>query len=218
MDWFLSVLYPTNPLVYHITPVDKLDSIIKRGGLYSDRGVREAGIGGSVIGYGHIKERRLRTSLRSHPTLTVGDCVPFYFCYRSPMLYAIARKNQDLEYRDGEHQIVYLVSKIHDVVGWADEHGRRWLFTGSNASASDFEEYTSLNCLNKLDWEAIKARHWPDVVGPKQAEFLVESFVSWELVGQIGVKSDAIRYRVLDELGRAEHQPRVMVRPNWYYG
>lgn len=209
---------PTNPPVCHITPVDKLVSIIEHGGLYSDRAARDKHIGGPVIGYSHIKERRLRTNLRSYPTLTVGDCVPFYFCARSPMLYAIAKKNQDLDYRDGEDQIVYLVTTVHDVVGWAEELGKRWLFTGSNASASDFEEYTSLGCLGRLDWEAIRARYWADMVGPKQAEFLVESFVSWEVFGHIGVKSDAILHRVLEELSEALHQPQVVVRPNWYYG
>ena len=214
----MSVLTPTNPPVCHITPVDKLVSIVEHGGLYSDRGSRERDIGGPIIGYSHIKERRLRTNLRNYPTLTVGDCVPFYFCARSPMLYAIAKKNQDLDYRDGEDQIVYLVSTVHDIVGWAEERGKRWLFTGSNASASDFEEYTSLDCLSRLDWEAIRARYWADIVGPKQAELLVESFVSWETFHLIGVKSDEIQLRVLDELESATHRPQVAVRPKWYYG
>jgi CxxC-x17-CxxC domain-containing protein len=34
-----------------------------------------------------IKERRLKLPLSSHFNLFVGDCVPFYFCPRSVMLY-----------------------------------------------------------------------------------------------------------------------------------
>ena len=40
-----------------------------------------------------IKQRRLNSTLNSYPNLRVGDCVPFYFCPRSIMLYLIHQAN-----------------------------------------------------------------------------------------------------------------------------
>lgn len=55
-----------------------------------------------------IKQRRLTLSLNSDPDLHVGDCVPFYFCPRSVMLFLIHRRNQELAYQGGQEPIVHL--------------------------------------------------------------------------------------------------------------
>lgn len=70
-----------------------------------------------------IKHRRLNElTLTSHPGVFVGQCVPFYFCYRSVMLYLLWQANHpNLAYRGGEHPIVHLEFN-------ASESGReRWL-------------------------------------------------------------------------------------------
>ena len=57
---------------------------------------------GTTIGMSTIKQVRLSRSLTSHPGLHVGQCVPFYFCPRSVMLYMIFMANHpDLGYRGG---------------------------------------------------------------------------------------------------------------------
>ena len=89
---------PADPKIYHIVHVDRLPSIIADGWLWCDEDVvrREAmnpGMG-TTIGMTSIKQRRLtELTLRSHPGLYVGQCVPFYFCPRSVMLYLIYRAN-----------------------------------------------------------------------------------------------------------------------------
>ena len=64
-----------------------------------------------------IKERRLKElTLSSHPGLHVGDCVPFYFCPRSIMLYLIYRANHpELAYRGGQKPIVHLEADLQQV-------------------------------------------------------------------------------------------------------
>ena len=63
---------------------------------------------------GGIKQRRLTTPLTSHPTLTVGQCVPFYFCPRSIMLYLIYQGNHpELTYREGQGPIIHLECDLH---------------------------------------------------------------------------------------------------------
>jgi len=71
--------------------------VISDGALFCDaeivrlaEGLRERDMGAD-IGMATIKQRRLRLHLTSHPGLRVGDCVPFYFCPRSMMLYVIYR-------------------------------------------------------------------------------------------------------------------------------
>ena len=95
---------PTRPKIYHILHVDRLASVLDDGVLWSDALVRERRVGGTTIGMGNIKRRRLeQNSLASHPGLRVGDCVPFYFCPRSIMLHLIWRANHpELTYRGGQ--------------------------------------------------------------------------------------------------------------------
>ena len=81
---------PNAPKIYHIVHVDRLESIIADGFLWSDGEVQRRAPPGTTIGMSAIKERRLNELfLASHPLLTVGHCVPFYFCPRSIMLYLI---------------------------------------------------------------------------------------------------------------------------------
>lgn len=82
---------PVNPKIYHIVHVDRLASIIANKALWSDGRVNRQGAEGTMIGMSNIKQRRLEelTLQDSHPDLFVGECVPFYFCPRSVMLYLI---------------------------------------------------------------------------------------------------------------------------------
>ena len=94
---------PDNPKIYHIVHVDKLPEILTTGGLLCDAEVLRQHAEGTTIGMSHIKSRRLNELiLSSFPDLHIGDCVPFYFCPRSIMLYLISRGNHpDLGYTDG---------------------------------------------------------------------------------------------------------------------
>ncbi|WP_218068283.1 DUF4433 domain-containing protein [Candidatus Thiosymbion oneisti] len=122
---------PTQPKVYHIVHVDRLPSIIQSKGLWCDAEmVKHPGLG-TTIGMNTIKSRRLyELTLNSRPGLYVGNCVPFYFCPRSIMLYLIHRGNHpELSYRGGEDPIVHLEFDLRDAVAWAEANDRRWAFT-----------------------------------------------------------------------------------------
>ena len=99
---------PAHPKIYHIVHVDNLASIVADGCLWSDA-VMVQRQGGTVIGMGSIKQRRLGLPVSCHNGLRVGDCVPFYFCSRSIMLYVIHCANHpELAYRGGQQPIVHL--------------------------------------------------------------------------------------------------------------
>jgi hypothetical protein len=210
---------PNRPKIYHIVHVDRLESIVSNGYLWSDAEARMQGIGGTTIGMTSIKQYRLTRPIKSHVNLKVGDCVPFYFCPRSVMLYVIYRRDHpELQYRGGQRPIVHLEADMHEVVDWAKSSGKRWAFTTSNAGSYYFEDFSELGQLKMINWEAIAARNWSgDRKGPKQAEFLIEDSFPWHLVSRIGVRSRTIYVRVQNVLSGRRHRPRLEIRPGWYY-
>jgi hypothetical protein len=217
---------PENPKIYHIVHVDRLASILAEGGLLSDADMANRAGRGTVIGMNDIKQRRLtELTLASHPRLHVGECVPFYLCPRSVMLYLLWQANHpNLAYRDGEAPIVHLEADLRVTVKWAERAGLRWAFTLSNAGARYFEDRADLASLTEIDWDAVAARKWSgqgvpaSVKDHKQAEFLVEGRFPWPLVERIGVRSREMAQRVADVLHASAHRPPTEIRRDWYYG
>lgn len=210
---------PARPKLYHIAHVDRLPSIVADKCLWCDREVVRRAPAGTTIGMNSIKQRRLNElRLTSHPTLFVGDCVPFYFCPRSVMLYLIYQGNHpELAYRGGQGPIVHFEADLHTVVAWADAQPRRWAFTLSNAGARYFEDRRNLGQLGELDWNAVRATDWRQCKDGKQAEFLLEQSFPWHLVERIGVQSRATYTSAVNSLPARGHRPPVEIRPEWYY-
>jgi hypothetical protein len=212
---------PANPKIYHILHVDRLPSVIADGFLYSDAIISRRDPGGTVIGMGEIKRRRLEDlTLNSHPGLHVGECVPFYFCPRSIMLFLIYKRNHpNLAYAGGQGHVVHLEFDLQTVANWADGQIRRWAITKGNAGAYYFEDSGSLEYLNELNWQAIQVRQWsqPAIREHKQSEFLVEKQVPWHLVERIGVQNQGARERVENCLTACRHRPPVELHSSWYY-
>jgi len=168
---------PHEPKIYHIAHVDRLHSMIADGYLWCDAQIVQRPSLGTTIGMNIIKQRRLQLTLASHSGLHVGDCVPFYFCPRSVMLYLIYQANHlELSYRGGQAPIIHLEADLRQTVDWATQHQLRWAFTLSNAGSHYFEDRCSLAQLAEIDWDAVEARDWrqPQVKESKQAEFLIE--------------------------------------------
>ena len=205
--------------IYHIVHVDRLPSIIADGQLWCDAEMVQRSGAGTTIGMNTIKKRRLEVlTLASHPQLHVGDCVPFYFCPRSVMLYVIHMANHhELDYRGGQEPIVHLEADLRQTLAWASAHNRRWAFTTSNAGSGYFEDYANIAHLDKIAWDAVRARDWQNCKDGKQAEFLVERSFPWDLVSRIGVRSPAIGAKVQYALRASRHRPTVAVKRDWYY-
>ena len=215
---------PQNPKIYHILHLDRLASVVQEGGLYCDSETIRRHLPGTRIGLDHIKERRLNVcTLRTAPQLHVGDCVPFNFCPRSVMLYLIFRKNPELSYRDGQEPIVHLVVDLRAAICWAQEQGRHWAFTDSNAGSEWFEDYNDTRDLEKLHWNIIRSNSWNGWTDGrktqtfKQAEFLVERFFPWSLVERIGVIDEVRAAQVRTALTGVVPSEIIEVHRDWYY-
>lgn len=215
---------PTQPKIYHILHADRLASVLADGVLWSDAKVQEHASPGTTIGMSGIKERRLRTALTSHPSLTVGHCVPFYFCPRSIMLYLIYQANHpELTYRGGQGSIIHLECGLHASIAWAEAQKRRWAFTLSNAGSYYFEDRAQVSQLGEINWAAVEALQWSgpgvgsSVKEGKQAEFLLEESFPWALVERIGVQSQSVYQQVSTRLNGNAHRPRLEILREWYY-
>jgi hypothetical protein len=135
------------------------------------------------------------------------------------MLYIVHQGNHpEVSYRGGQQAIVHLEADLNAAVAWANDDGRRWAFTLSNAGAYYTQFRSNLARLDDIDWEAVAANDWraPDVKEGKQAEFLIHERFPWELIQGIGVRSPSVKAQVVAVLASAA-QPLVEVRPDWYY-
>ena len=210
---------PDQIKIYHILHVSKLPAILDAKHLISDAEVRKRTSAGVTIGMHEIKRRRLEELMfTSHPGLYVGECVPFYFCPRSIMLYMFHMRNHpDIEYREGQEPIIHIVADLQRAVEWAEQNGLRWAFTNSNAGSRFFEDYSNLNDLDKIDWDAVKATDWRSCKDQKQAEFLIEQRFPWRHIEEIGVYSFKWADEVNSILAAEVHKPTIRIRNDWYY-
>ena len=212
---------PERPKIYHIAHIDRLASIVANGGLWCDKRVKSRNLAGTNIGINQIKDRRSNQGIKSCPGLHVGDCVPFYFCPRSVMLYVISQQNNcALNYRNGQEPIIHLEADLCDTVAWANLNSKRWAFTLSNAGSDYFEDRNDLGKLGEINWGAVQSNYWGrdrNLKEGKQAEFLLEEKFPWHLVERVGVQNGAIYDKVNNILFNHIHQPLVKVIPGWYY-
>lgn len=202
---------PSQLLIYHIADVANLPGILAAGGLRSDAAM--VGTNPTVIGYDHIKRRRL-TELRV-PCCGgrfVGEFVPFYFCPRSPMLYTINRGNTGRP-AGCQRTIVHLVSTVAAGIAL----GRDWAISDGNAGARHALFRNDRKALAGLNWTAIRASHWEGQTHPKSAEFLVADLFPWTAVLRIGFHPSLGRKVVDDLLVEVAHRPVAEPEPDWYY-
>ncbi|MBI5947970.1 MAG: DUF4433 domain-containing protein [Chloroflexi bacterium] len=211
---------PPRPKVYHITSVENLAAIVAEGRLVCDASIVARGGPAVAIGMSAIKDRRLTLPVGCHPGDHVGDYVPFYFCPRSVMLYLIHMANHpNLAFKGGQGSIVHLEADLHDSVAWANQSGRRWAFSLSNAGAQYTQFRSNINQLAEIDWVSVRATDWraAEVKEAKQAEFLVQAEFPWMLVQRVGVLTPGVQAQALAALGSPSQRPPVEVLPRWYY-
>ena len=209
---------PSKIWLYHITHVNNLAAIMQAGGLWSDSKMRENVATHEVIGYDHIKKRRLGLPVRCHTGTMVGEYVPFYFCPRSAMLYVIHNRNFELTYRGGQESILHLAARLSDVVAWSEQNGIAWAFSTSNAGSPLATFYADLGKLDKINWAAVNAHYWSECRDEKQAEFLVYQWFPFSLFSVIVTINEQMKQRVEGVLGSSGDAPSVNVKPKWYYG
>lgn len=205
--------------IFHITHLNNLPAILADGCLWSDYEISQLANKRTIIGFDTIKKRRLEElNVTCHPTTFVGQYVPFYFCPRSPMLFVIHKRNQELSHQEGQERIVHLVSRLDVAIHAAN--GRPWAFTDGNAGArytrfsNDLTEFEDL-----VDWTAVESHYWSDPVikERKQAEFLVHMMFPWTGILAVGTINQQIAAEVEGIVAAHSHHPKIIVKREWYY-
>jgi hypothetical protein len=212
---------PLNPKIFHITHVDNLAQVIRKGGLWSDAKRIEMNLDCMVVGMPHIKQRRLeRLQVKCHPGTFVGEYVPLYFCPRSIMLFILHRGNlPEVTYHGGQGPIVHLQADLDATIRWADEHEIQWAFSNMNAGSFMADFYNRREDLSEISWDAVQSNDFRDVQmrNGKQAEFLVHGIFPWHLVEKIGVCCQETLAQVQNCLSGKGHKPLASVEKEWYF-
>jgi len=205
------IVNPEQTLIYHITDVKNLPGILAEGGLLSD--VAMAQKNPTVIGYTHIKERRMKQiRVPCCGARFVGEFVPFYFCPRSPMLFTINKGNTG--HPPGcQTTIVHLVSSVQAGINL----GRGWAVSDGNADAFHTWFGSNLDAIKTLDWPAIRATDWRNKTHQKSAEFLVADFFPWSALQAIGCYNNTVAKQIEHLLESQQHRPAVKIERAWYY-
>lgn len=197
--------------VSHITHVDNLAGILREGCLWSDAKRIALNLNNKNIGYNHIKQRRLQHSVNVAAGGTIGEYVPFNFCPRSVMLYVIHQGHDD--FHDGQDNIVHLISDVPTITAI----NPNCFFTDIHADLAFAEQIDDFSRLDELDFQKIRAKYWQQFKEEKQAEFLAHESVPWNCIRQIGVKTPELADTVKQIIALSQHQPDVLVKPEWYY-
>ncbi len=212
---------PTQPKIFHITHLRNLEQIARDEGIWSDAKRIERKLNCQLVGMSTIKQRRLEDiDVRCHPGIKVGQCVPFYFCPRSIMLYILHKGNhQDINYTEGQRPMIHMQVDLRETVKQADKSSVKWAFSDCNAGSRVADFFNRLEDLDKVNWSAVKASDFrdPTIKEGKQAEFLVFESLPWTLVEKIGVIDEDIQSQVNDLLKDAAHRPPAIIERGWYY-
>lgn len=135
------------------------------------------------------------------------------------MLYAIHRGDAGGE--TDQNAIIHLVTTLGEIETRACE----FIFTDGHAIMHLSEFFVEPSDLNHVDWKVMGATYWndtdkdPDRKRRRQAEFLVHDQLPWKAIQAIGVSNDAVAGRVSEimEEHAANHRPKVITKPEWYY-
>ena len=204
--------------IYHITAYKNLANIISYGGLNCKNNINYAY---KDISLESVQDRRMQTKVPLRPHGCLHDYVPFYFCARSPMLYYINIKREEVpKYNNGQDDNLHLVVKTYSIVNSNID----FVFTDGHAvvAITSFEKNIK-KLANHVDWGIINSSIWydtpfdPDRKRRKQAEFLVYRFAPIGLIDEIGVYNTDMLRKVQKLLLVNGLSTSVRVRQNWYY-
>ena len=211
---YLPNLDSNNPALFRILHIDNLPHILGAGKVTCPNHP-EANPDYINIGNGTIIGRRSSRPALIDPQGTLHDYVPFYFRYKSPMLYQIERPLPDFEgYRGSIQDIIYLCARLRRV----QELGCKVIFTKRNASiARSYVDWTS--DTHDLDWNAIRSVNWQDrnVKEHAMAEALVYNEVPIEAIGAICTYDETSAMKAQHYLEQSSVKIRITPQPSFYF-
>ncbi|MCH3959785.1 MAG: DUF4433 domain-containing protein [Selenomonas sp.] len=183
-----------NAEIYHMTYIGNLYNILSKGVILSKNMMRNRSVRYQSIAHEDIQDKRDQVAVPLPPEGNLHDYVPFYFTPRTPMMYALHRRNVP-SYEGTDEDIVYLKTSVQHVILL----GEQYVFTDGHAIMDYVRFFNSPADLNELYWNIINAKYWNDFTDGRcrrQAEFLVFQSLSLCAIEEIGVKTERMKIKV----------------------
>lgn len=216
--WIVTV--PTPTPIFRFFHIDNLETFLQRGALHAPNHTPEDGRGYRTIHNTQIQGKRHTRTVPCGPGGVIHDFVPFYFGYRSPMLFQLHSGRVE-GYTEGQRPLIYAVCSAQQIAG----AGIGFAFSDGHGIATFTSWYADLADLHHVDWTMVYQRYWADTVDDpdrqrrKQAEFLVHRECPWSCVSELVVYNQEMKSAVqaiLNKYPSTKHRP-INVRSAWYY-
>lgn len=205
-----------NKQIFRITHIDNLPFILEKGLRSSHSSIQDPNF--KPIGFPSLIGYRDNREVPIKPKGTLGDYIPFYFWYRSPMLYVIYKGNDSEVIQTNQEDIIYLVSDF-DIL---QKNKCQFLFTDRHAKLNYAEFYDNPEDIEKLNWDYIKTPKWGRQYGAerreiKQAECLVYRYMPKEAIIGIAVKSEKSQTQVEEWIKKYNIKIPVKIKSKFYF-
>lgn len=200
-------------LLYHITHVTNLPSVLEHGGLQSHLFIQQHELTYFDVANQDVQSRRNKISISGGIGGNLHNYVPFYFASRSPMLYYLHKKKLMQE------DIIYFMTNIQTII----DNELPFVFTDAHAIRRLSNFYTDLSDLDNVDWDVMKSDYWNDTdedmsrKARRQAEFLVHNHVPLSACIGFAVYSEKAKRKVEKMLKDTNLYLPVAVRRHFYY-
>jgi len=217
-----------NPVrLFHITAIDNLRAICKRGELISKNAGAIQGINYQNIAHADIQTTRAAKSVPIPPGGNIHDYVPFYFAPRSPMLFTINNGNVE-GCSSKQEDILHFETTVDRVTA----NNAEFVFYDRNAAILFSKAFTDLSKLEtEIAWDLITeeprldgyckyfktTEKYIDRMERRQAEFLLKHTVYLSAMTRIGVINKSKAEIVREILAETGIDLVVEVKTDWYF-
>jgi hypothetical protein len=190
---------------YHMTHIQNLTAILEAGELHSYNRMR----GKTYLNLANEDVQAGRAAITINATgRALHDYVPLYFGFKTPMVAANQKHNEDLLFLQFRLDILNLGSIVI-----SDGNAR------SNATC--FRIYSQISDFDSLDIAAIrgvKYAHDTELRRKKQAEVLVPDRLPIAHLAYVTCYSEQTKTRILEIWSKsAINKPTIQVNPGWYF-
>ena len=196
-----------------MTHIGNIAHIIEHG--ITHAGSKKANPDFISIGDGSLIGTRKNFVLNNGKLL--GEYIPFYFAYKTPMLYVVQKGYNQVKPIAPE-EIVYCVTSVQKIL----EFNIDFIFTDGHAFDRFSTQYTprDIEKISEIiDWEAIKAKYWNiesdlDLKRRKEAEFLVLGDIPIEcILGYIVFNLNSQKRLVENGI----NPEKISIKPDYYF-
>ncbi len=202
--------------IFRITHINNLPFILRNGLYCPNAEIHDPNF--TKIGFPTLIDYRKDRIVPICPGGTLANYVPFYFWYRSPMLYVIYKDNDSEVISTPQQDIIYLVSDFNALKA----NNCRFVFTDRHAKLEYANFYENPEDVKQLNWDLIKTEPWGRQFGAeikemKQAECLVHQYVPISAIIGIAVQNDAMQTLVNQRLLEVNLKIPVKIKPEFYF-